>query len=838
MKSEAAPTSCVHCGLPSGEAQFCCVGCEAVYHAIHDSGLEGFYRLRDVASRGPSPVGSDGQPAPASRYAHLDTLEFLQRHAVVEEGGVFGVELYLEGIHCAGCVWLIERMPRFLDGVIEARLDLARARLSVRFRPDVSPLSSVALWLSRFGYTTYAVRAERVAARAQAERAMLVRVGVCWALAANVMLLAIALYAGLDLLDGDGLASAARWLSFALCTISMVYGGGVFFRRAWASLRVVLNERSALSLQQISMDVPIALGIFVGYVHSAAATVTGAGEVWFDSLAVLIAAVLTARWLQVRGRRAAGDAAERLLSLLPSVARRLRGALSEEIPSESLEPGDLIEVRAGEVVAADGQIVEGRSSVFRAVLTGESRPEPVAPGEAIEAGVTNLGSRIVVRVAAAGSQTRVGKLLRWVEEHGERRAPIVQLADRLGGVFVLVVLAASLVTALVWSMVDPDQAVSHVVALLVISCPCALGMATPLALTVGVGQAARRGIYVKHDDVMQSLARATHVIFDKTGTLTEGRMTVAEISGSERAVRLAAILEAGSNHPIAVALRSQPADLTGSPSCTEFVEQPGAGVFGKVDGKDVIVGHLAWVQAKIASVPDPDDQALVERMAGDGLTPVVVAVDGRIEAIVGLGDRLRPEAVELIAALKRRGLVAALLSGDHEGVVDAIAARLGLEAQFVRGGATPEQKARFVEALRAELPQATIVMVGDGVNDAVALQAAHVGIAVHGGSEAALVAADIFMTREGVEPILELIEGAGRVMGVVHRNLAGSALYNALGITFAVLGYVAPLVAAVAMPVSSLAVVISSLVQTSFVRRNNGFSEPARNRRESKECTR
>ncbi|MFU8805185.1 MAG: heavy metal translocating P-type ATPase, partial [Bradymonadaceae bacterium] len=717
---------------------------------------------------------------------------------------------YLEGIHCAGCVWLIERMPRFIDGVIEARLDLTRARLSLRFQPHESPLSSVVQWLSRFGYTAFAVRAERVQARARAERAMLLRVGVCWAIAANVMLLAIALYAGLDRLHGDGLLTGARWLSLVLCTGSMVYGGSVFFRRAFASMRVVLAERSALSLQQISMDVPISLGILVGYLHSATATVLGTGEVWFDSLAVLIAAVLTARWLQVRGRRAAGDAAERLLSLLPSVARRLRGTRSEEIPAESLVAGDRIEVRAGEVVAADGYIVEGHSSVFRAVLTGESLPEAVSPGENIEAGVTNLGSRIVVHVTAAGGQTRVGKLLAWVEEHGERRAPIVQLADRLGGVFVLIVLAAALFTGLVWSFVDPGQAVSHVVALLVISCPCALGMATPLALTVGVGQAAGRGIYVKHDDVLESLARATHIIFDKTGTLTEGRMTVVEVVGSEEAVGLAATLEAHSNHPIAVALRDTYPASSGR-ECTDVVEEPGGGIRGVIEGRSIAVGHLAWVQAAGSS-----DAAIVEGMGKDGLTPIVIAVDGRVEAVVGLGDRLRPEAPALIAAIKARGIVPVLLSGDHPGVVQATAARLGFDPILARGEVTPEEKACFVEDLRRELPKATIVMVGDGVNDAVALQAAHVGVAVHGGSEAALVAADIFMTREGVAPILELVQGASRVMRIVQRNLLGSAGYNALGITFAALGFVAPLVAAIAMPLSSLGVEISSLVQKSF----------------------
>lgn len=840
---------CAHCGLPAAAAfdhenqalpSFCCIGCEAIYHAIHSGGFDTFYKLRDMSqnARGQRAVINSGNTDPNLTDKHFSTFdsdEFLEKHANLLEDGTRSIDLHLEGVHCAGCVWLTERLPHVIPGVIEARLSLARARLELRWNPEHTRLSAIAQWLTRYGYMPHALRSDRIAGHSKAERALLMRVGASWAIAGNIMILAVAMYGGLDILHDPKLATFARYISLGLATVSLVYGGGVFFRRAAGSLRGVLSRAEGFAWNRLSMDVPIALGVFVGWAHSAVATVTGQGDVWFDSIAVLIAALLTARWLQMRGRRFAGDAAERLLSLLPSTARRLLPDNAEsdqprieEVPADTLQLGDLVEVRAGDVIPADGVIIHGASTVHRAVVTGESRPEPVTAGDTIEAGVTNLGAVLTVRVTAAGNETRVGKLMQWVEDGERRRAPIVQLADRLGGLFVLVVLAASALTGLVWSFIDPAQAVAHVVALLVISCPCALGMATPLALTVGVGRAAKQGFFIKHDDVLQSLARATHIIFDKTGTLTEGRMTVAHITGSTEAAHAAARLEAHSNHPIAAALTAWAA-TPNAPNLappTDITEVPGNGITGRIDDVPTAVGHIDWI---ISLLENPSDDEIntwrkhVATIVADGFTPVVVAQNHKITAAIGIGDRLRTDAPELIATLKARGIQPALLSGDHPELVAACAQTLGIDPTLTRGGVDPEQKRLFVEELRKNNPDAQIVMVGDGVNDATALQAADVGIAVHGGTQAALVAADIFVTRQGIENILELIDGTHQVMRTVHRNLIGSAVYNALGISLAALGLVAPLLAAVAMPLSSLFVIASSLAQKSF---HHPYSDP------------
>lgn len=834
MTAPVEHAACTHCGqeVPADRLQpaedstlFCCTGCEAVWHALHGAGLDAFYRMRELGSvAGAAPAA---EPGTALSLAD-DVAREVMRDARPLSDGVVEADLLLDGVHCAGCVWLAERMPHHVPGVAEARLDLGRSRLTVRWQPAEVELGRALAWLGRFGYVPRPLRAGRSVERSAAERRLLLRMGLCWAIAGNIMILAVAKYGGLNVVDDPALAGFARWISLGLASLSMLIGGSVFIERAWLSLRTVWDEGPRALFTRLSMDVPIALGIVIGFVGSGAATVQGRGDVWFDSIAVLIAALLTARYLQMRGTRRAAEAAERVLSLLPQKARRVVEEDGEErvleVPADTLAVGDVLDVPAGDLVAADGVVLSGVSSVHRAVLTGESRPEPVRVGDVVEAGITNLRSALRVRVTAAGADTRVGRLLAWVNDRTERRAPVVQLADRIAGAFVLFVIVSAALTGLAWAVLDPPMAVAHMIALLVISCPCALGMATPLALTVGVGRAARRGVYVKHDDTLEALARADVVVFDKTGTLTEGRMAVEEVAGDSDAARLAARLEAHSRHPIADALRAWG---SGSGGCVEEVhEVPGAGLEGRVDGVLVRVGRLAWVAEGGAVGPHQDVLvAAAARFAGRGATPVAVACDGALCAVVAVGDRVRADAAEVIAELQRTGVRPMLLSGDHVDVVGGVAARLGIAASDAEGGASPERKLEVVEALRAA--GHTVVMIGDGVNDAGALQAADVGIAVGGGVEASLVAADLFLTRPGVQPVAEALAGAREVMRVVRRNIGGSVLYNITGISLAALGFVTPLLAAVLMPISSTAVVLSSLVQRSFAAAPKAPARPA-----------
>jgi Cu2+-exporting ATPase len=726
--------------------------------------------------------------------------------------------------------------------VIDARLNLSRARLEVRWRPDKVELSTIARWLEQFGYSPHPAGDGASAETHRAERQLLRKVGVTWALAANVMLLAFALYAGLGP-DGEaGLFGAFRWLSFALAAGSVAYGGSTFFRRAWTSLRPLLAEPSDFDVTKLSIDIPISLGILGGFGHSAWATIRGTGEVWFDSVCVLIAALLTARWLQIRGQRVARDAADRLLSVVPTSARRWSGGEAEVVPTEQLEAGDVVEVRSGDTVPVDGRVVYGQSALQKGVLTGESRPERVEPGDSLFAGSKNTGQTIRVRVTAAGEESRIGQLMEWIEETADNSAPIVQLADRLAGIFVVAILGGALLTGLGWSWAGSEEAVRHAVALLVISCPCALGMATPLAMTVGVGRAARRGIFIKDDGVFERLANLGELIVDKTGTLTAGQMEVVETHGSTEALARAVALERGGHHPVARALEKWGAGaevLEADPAAmtvADAEETAGRGIAGTVDGVAVCAGQPDWVARQTGDEPGAEARAFAERSTADGYSPVAVGVAGEYAAVIALGDPIRPQAAEFIDKVRRSGVRVRMLSGDHPEVVAAVADRLGIPAEDAEGHVTPEEKRDRVEVRREALTGAdrpVVAMVGDGVNDAAALRAADVGIAVDGSANPSLVAADVFTTRGGMEPLFELVAGSEGVLGTVRRNIGMSVAYNTVGITAAAAGLVTPLVAAVAMPVSSIAVVLSSMLQESFEGRTGGSpssSAPATSR--------
>ena len=480
-------------------------------------------------------------------------------------------------------------------------------------------------------------------------------------------------------------------------------------------------------------------------------------------------------------------------------------------------PGDRVEVRAGDLVPADGRVLAGRSALDCALLSGESRPVQVAPGDPVHAGTLNLSARLEVAVERTGDETRVGRLARLVEDHARRRAPIALLADRLSGVFVAVVLLLAGATAWRWWAVDPERAVAHAVALLIVTCPCALALATPLAVSAAIGRAARAGILVKGADVLEGLVRPGRMWLDKTGTLTTGRPTLVHWWGDAAARPLAAAVEAHSAHPLGRALAaglSEPAATdVGVPTAVAVRESLGGGVEGRVNGRRVLVGSPRFVAERGARIP-PAAEGEVSRLAADGITAVLVAVDGATVAVAGLGDPLRPDAAEAVARIRRRGWRVGILSGDHPAVVAAAGRRLGLEQADCRGGMPPEAKLGVVaEGGRP------VVMVGDGVNDAAAFAAATVGIGVHGGAEVVLAAADVYVARPGVAAVADLLDGARRTLAVIRRNLLFSLGYNAVAVVLAMRGHLDPIAAAVLMPLSSLTVIVSSFRARTFAPR-------------------
>ena len=791
MKRASAAAVCAHCGLPSAEP-FCCEGCRTVHALIHEHGLTRYYALAREAE--------EARPARVTgrSYEELDDPGFTARAATRREDGTLATDLFLEGAHCAACVWLVERVPSLVPGAIDVRLDLPRSKARVVWDPSRAALSSIAAALDRLGYPAHPYRGAAAAeARRRENREALVKIGVAGAVAGNVMAIAFGLYGGLLHGIEREYLNLFRWTSLVAALPSLLWCGSTFFRGALGALRA----------RTLHMDVPIAIGLTAGYVHGAINTVRGTGEVYFDVVTTLVFLLLTGRYLQTRRQGAAFEATEWLASLAPSWAR-LVDASGEvrPVPVEALVPGMRVEVRPAETFPADGCIDSGRSSVDLAWLTGESRPVDVAPGDTVHAGTMNLSGRLIVEVVSTGEETRVGRLMRLVEESARRKAPIVRLADRLAGWFVGAVLLLAAATFALWAPVSLQLAFDHAVALLIVTCPCALGLATPLAISAAIGRAARAGFLIRGADVVETLSRGGVLLLDKTGTLTEGTLAVVRWSGDDEARRLAAAAEAHSSHPVARALATADPPAAGP---VEVEEMLGGGVAGRVGRHAVIVGSPSFVAGRTGRLAS-DDEARVAAWSAEGLTPVVVAVDGRVRGVAGLGDPLRPGAPEAMRALRRFGYEPSILSGDHPGAVGAAGRALGLPGE---GGVSPEGKLAAVTAAAGRGP---VVMVGDGVNDAAALAAATVGVAVHGGAEAAMAAADVFIARPGVGPLVALIEGSRATMRVVKRNLVLSLLYNVVGIGLAISGVLNPIVAAILMPLSSLTVIVSSSAARSF----------------------
>ena len=800
--------ACSHCGLPvpaglvaftgQGEpapTQFCCHGCETVYGVIHAEGLDQYYAIREQDAARQSPTTTD------RTYKEFDDPAFQARYCRALPDGTLRTELFLEGVHCAACVWLVEHATVALGRGTRARLDIGRSSAEVIWDPAVATLSDVARRLDKLGYPSHPYRGvDARDMRVKEERALLSRMGVAWAVNGNVMVMAITLYSGYFSDMDLETEQLFRWVSFLLTIPSFFWSARIFFDGAWKALRA----------RMLHMDLPIALGLSAGFIGGTVNVIRGTGEIYFDSVASLIFLLLLGRWLQLRQRRVAGDAAELLYSLAPSSATLVLGDKVEEVPVERLATGDIVRVRAGDTVPTDGVIVLGRSAVDASVLTGESRPVDVTEGDHVHAGTVNLSGQLHVRTEATGEDTRVGRLMHAVAEASRRRAPIVRLADRVIGSFVAVVLVLAVLTALLWLWLDPKLALDHAVALLIVTCPCALGLATPLAVTAALGKAARQGVLVKGGDALERLSKPGLVLFDKTGTLTEGKVQVMRWLGTPDVIAQVVALEAQSAHPLARAvLAAYPQETL--LDVVDGQHTVGGGLQGVVDGHLFVVGSPRFVLASVAQAPHAD--AWLQELLAEAWTPVLVARDGELVAALGFGDPIRADAAGSLHALRAQGMEIGILSGDHPDVVAAVARQLGVPMRTVVGGATPEQKLAKVQE---ELTRGPVLMVGDGVNDAAALAAATVGISVHGGAEASLQAADVFLTRQGLAPIVALITGARRTVRTIQRNIVFSLVYNVIGAGLAMAGLLSPLVAAILMPLSSLTVVSSSFRSKSF----------------------
>jgi Cu+-exporting ATPase len=720
------------------------------------------------------------------------------------------VDLLVGGMTCASCVGRVERKLNRLDGV-HATVNLATASASVDYRPGAVDVDLLVSTVERTGYTA-AVASEDATAAADGEERRLAddyrrRLVVAAPLSLVVLVLTMA--------PGVPDTVLVRWVALVLATPVVLWAGWPFHRAA------AVNARHAAS----TMDTLVSLGTLVAYGWSVVQAVTGGMHTYVEVAATVTTFLLLGRWAESRARQRAGSALRELLELGAKEATLLDDDGSERLVDVSLlRPGMRFLVRPGELVATDGLVLDGRSGVDESMLTGESVPVDKQPGDEVAGATLNTSGRLVVEVTRIGRDTAVARIAELVRHAQATKAPVQRLADRVSAVFVPVVLVLAALTFTVWTLLgDPAGGFVAAVAVLVIACPCALGLATPTALLVGTGRAAQLGVVIRDAGVLEQTRRIDTVVLDKTGTVTTGRMSVHEVvTHHAEAVRLAGALEAYSEHPVGRAVAEHVARTgpqpwqSDAPQVSDFANLEGLGVSGVVQGRRVAVGRApSEVTLPTAGTPGTLPYALGQAVLtarAAGRTAVLVELDGRPAAVFDVGDTVKETSADAVRRLRGLGLHPVLLTGDHATTAREVAREVGIDE--VVAEVMPADKAAAVSRLREE--GRVVAMVGDGVNDAAALVAADLGVAMGTGAAAAIEAGDVTLTHGDLRAAADAIELSRRTLRTIKQNLFWAFAYNVVGIPVAALGLLDPMLAGAAMAASSVCVVGNSLRLRSF----------------------
>jgi Cu2+-exporting ATPase len=711
--------------------------------------------------------------------------------------------LDIEGMTCASCVGRVQKALTRVDGVVEASVNFSTQRAHVRWDEDRLGLSEIMGAIQAIGYGAEPYDPRRSAnRRRQASRASLWRLFVAGFGMMQVMMYAVPAYMAAGDMSSD-IESLMRWASLALTLPVIFFSATPFFRRAWADLKA----------RTVGMDVPVALAIAVAFGASVHATFTGAGEVYFDSITMFVFLLLAARHLETMLRARAGEAMDRLGRLLPAFAARLTLSQGREVSSRvavaELVTGDRIAIAAGDVVPADGVVEAGESEVDESLLTGESRGVRKRAGAALIGGSVNNSSRLVMRVERVGAQTVVAGIGRLLDRAAADKPRIARLADRIAARFVLAILIVAVLAAVAWWFVDPSQAFPVAVTLLVVTCPCALSLATPAALAAASGSLTRLGVLVARGHSLETLSHVTHFVFDKTGTLTRGAPELVGViplgALDERAcLALAGALESGTRHPLGRALARAASQRAPDavPALQQAKDACGEGVEALRYGKRIRIGRPEFV-AGVCARPRPAPFAYV----AEAMQVVALGDEDGWIALFTLSDALRPEVRPLVRALRQAGASVWLLTGDRASVAHQSARDAGIDA--VRAEARPQDKVQFVRDLQQA--GAIVAMIGDGVNDAPVLAQAQVSVAMGTGADIAQCSADIVLAQCGLGRLQDVLAVARKARRIVAQNLAWAVAYNAIAVPAATFGLVDPLVAAAGMASSSLIVVLNAM---------------------------
>jgi Cu2+-exporting ATPase len=785
---------CFHCGEPvpfacnlavevEGQQQaVCCSGCEAVANLIMQSGQSRYYQFRtDTAIK---PLDEDaGIEESWKRYDDRHSLWGTRL-----KDGRYELLLQVEGIRCAACAWLIRSQLEARPGINQVQVDVAIGFVRINWNPEKLSLSKLAGILSGVGYRPHLPLAGAEATGRQLERrSALKRLGVAGLGMMQVMMYAVSLYAGEAMGISEGSERFLQWISLVVTTPVLFYSGRVFYTSAWRSL----------SNRRVGMDVPVALAITIAFTMSCYNFLTGNGHVYFDSVVMFIFFLSLGRYAELVIRHQNLQTGLALARLLPEWAELISDGETEQVPATDLRVSDQIRVRAGLTFPADGIVLSGSTEVNEALLTGESRPVSKHAGDNVIAGSINQTQSVEVEVSKDPDESTVSVMGRMLMKSQTHRSRYARLSERYAGWFVAAVLTVASLTALFWLIQDVTMLLSATLAVLVISCPCALSLATPAAIASSSRALLEQGVLLTRGAALEALNGVDTIVFDKTGTLTTGSPSIVdtiinpdrEEFDQQEVLKLAALLEMDSSHPVAKAF----SDTSVTRRQVQLVTNHENGVEGRVGNTLYRLGNAAFTRMNVIEI-------------SSGLGRVWLADDKGWIARFDLDDGLRTSANETISALKSRGLELIMLSGDHQQAVASVADRTGIERWYAEQN--PRMKMDFLQSLQAE--GKTVLMVGDGINDAPVLSAANVSMTVSGASELANSAADFILTGNSLKYIVNIFDASHRTHTIIRQNLFWALAYNLLAVPFAAAGLIVPWMAALGMSLSSLLVVLNS----------------------------
>ena len=801
MNIDAA--DCFHCGLPvpagsqwavridDADQPMCCPGCEAVAHAIVDTGLTNYYRSRQSLPEGVAEI----VPEALSLY---DAPELAAQF--ISKNGDAEAILSVEGIRCAACVWLIEKRLSQVPGLQSANLNVATEKLQVSWDVSLCKPSDILQAVREVGYVAYPFdpiqHGDMLRKNA---RQMFKQLFVAGLSMMQVMMYAFPVYfaeAGSIEPDHEQLM---RWASLVLTLPAVLYSAQPFFQGAWTNLR----QRA------LGMDVPVALGIGAAFAGSVWSTLTAQGEVYFDSVTMFVFLLLASRYLELVARRRAAGSLETMQHALPDAAWLLKDyPLSRDtsrVPAVQLRAGDVILAKPGDPVAADSVIIDGETTLDLSLLTGESQPQARHMGEQVVGGAVNISQPVLLRVERVAKDSTLSALIRMIERAGQGKPKISQWADKVAAWFVAALLVLAVGVLLFWLWHDASRALPIAIAVLVVSCPCALSLATPSALAAATDRLLRQGVLVMQPHVLETLHRATHVVFDKTGTLTEGKPQLQSLSllGSlprDAVLGIAAGMEAGSAHPLAQAIIvAASVDAVTAVQADSVTHHAGRGLEAQVGDQTYRLGTASFVSEIAGGRPPVEDSA--------GISPVYLGSTSGWLACFALSDSLKSDAQSVVSYFRSQARRVVLLSGDSPAIVAQVAASLQMDE--AHGGMLPDQKLAYVQRLQQQ--GAVVVMVGDGINDAAVLRGADVSFAMGSGAALAQSHADAVLLSAKLSSLLDASVAATACMRVVRQNLTWATLYNLLAIPAAAFGLLTPWMAGLGMSLSSALVVANAL---------------------------